>query len=134
MIRIQKAAVWACAIFLALVFTYAGILKLEGISAVRWAERFAHWGYPAHTYYVIGVLEILGGIGVLIPRLRRAAALLLVIVMAGALCTHAIHGEFGRFIPPLLLGGLALLLLRASGSTVSLKAGHSGQRPPSQAL
>ena len=73
-IRLPRAAMWACAIVLAVAFVLVGISKLEGLSAVRWTERFAQWGYPANAQYVIGVLEILGGFGVLIPRLRRAAA------------------------------------------------------------
>ncbi len=110
MIRVPRAAVWACAIFLALVFLYAGITKLEGSSAVRWAERLTNWGYPAYASYVIGVFEILGGLGVLIPRWRRAAAAILVALMLGALGTHAIQAEFPRLIPPLVLGGLAFVL------------------------
>ena len=110
MIRVPRAAVWACAIFLALVFLYAGITKLEGPSAVRWAERLTNWGYPAYASYVIGVFEILGGLGVLIPRWRRAAAAILVALMLGALGTHAIQAEFPRLIPPLVLGGLAFVL------------------------
>ena len=101
---------WACAIFLAVAFVFVGISKLEGPSAMRWTERFAHWGYPANAQYVIGVFEILGGLGVLIPRWRRAAAAILVALMIGALCTHAVHAEFPRLIPPLVLGGLAFLL------------------------
>ena len=109
-IRVPRAAVWACAIFLAMAFVVVGISKLEGPSAVRWTERFAYWGYPAYAQYVIGVFEILGGLGVLIPRWRRAAAAILVALMIGALCTHAIQAEFPRLIPPLVLGGLAFLL------------------------
>lgn len=110
MIRLPRAAAWACAIFLAVAFVLIGISKLEGPSAVRWTERFGHWGYPANARYVIGVLEVLGGLGVLIPRWRRAAAAMLVALMIGALCTHALQGEFARLIPPLILGVLALLL------------------------
>jgi putative oxidoreductase len=104
-----------------MVFVLAGISKLEGASAMRWTERFAQWGYPATAQYLIGVFEILGGLGVLIPRWRRAAAAILVALMIGALCTHVVHGEFPRLIPPLVLGGLAFLLcssrLRPGGQT-----------------
>jgi putative oxidoreductase len=109
-IRLTRVTVWACALFLAVAFVLVGTSKLEGSSAVRWTERFAHWGYPANARYVIGVLEILGGLGVLIPRYRRAAAATLVALMIGALCTHALQGEFPRLIPPLVLGGLAFVL------------------------
>lgn len=110
MIRLPRAAVWACAIFLAVVFVLVGTSKLEGPSAMRWTGRFAHWGYPASAQYVIGVFEILGGLGVLIPRWRRAAAAILVALMIGALCTHAVHAELPRLVAPLVLGGLAFLL------------------------
>jgi putative oxidoreductase len=109
-IRLPRAAVWACAIFLALAFILVGMSKLEGASATRWTERLAQWGYPANAQYLIGLFEIIGGLGVLIPRWRRAAAAILVALMIGALCTHAVQGEFSRLIPPLVLGGLALLL------------------------
>jgi uncharacterized membrane protein YphA (DoxX/SURF4 family) len=109
-IRLPRAAAWACAIFLALTFILVGISKLEGASAMRWNERLTQWGYPANASYVVGVFEILGGLGVLIPRWRRAAAAILVALMIGALWTHLVHGEFPRLIPPLILGGLAFLL------------------------
>jgi putative oxidoreductase len=109
-IKLSRPAVWACAIFLAVAFVLVGISKLEGPSAMRWTDRFAQWGYPASAQYVIGVLEIFGGLGVLIPRWRRAAAAILIALMIGALCTHAVHAEFTRLIPPLVLGGLAFLL------------------------
>jgi uncharacterized membrane protein YphA (DoxX/SURF4 family) len=105
--------VWACAIFLAVAFVLVGMSKLEGPSAFRWAERFANWGFPASARYVIGVAEIFGGIGVLIPRWRRIAAAMLVAIMIGALCTHVARAEFPRLIPPLVFGGLAFLLCSA---------------------
>lgn len=113
MITLPRAAVWACAIFLAVAFVFVGILKLEGSSAVRWTERFRQWGYPANAQYVVGVFEILGGLGVLIPRWRRAASLTLGVLMMGALCTHVVNAEFARVIPPLVLGGLAFLMYRS---------------------
>ncbi len=113
MITIPRAAVWVYAIFLAVAFVFAGISKLEGPSAMRWTERFVHWGYPAKAQYVIGVLEILGGLGVLIPKWRRAAAATPVVLMIGALGTHVVQAEFPRLIPPLVLGGLAFLIYSA---------------------
>src|SRR5262245_27815291 len=91
MIRLPKAAIWALAIFLALAFIRAGVSKLAGGEAVRWAGRFAQWGYPSKAHYVIGVLELLGAVGLLIPKCRRAAAALLITIMVGALGTHAFH-------------------------------------------
>ena len=112
MTGLRKIAVWAGAIFLAVAFVAVGASKLGGASAMRWSERFAGWGYPANAHYFVGVLEILGGIGMLIPRSRPAASLTLAALMLGALSTHLLHAEFPRVIPPLVLGGLALLIPR----------------------
>ena len=110
MIKLPRAVIWACAIFLTVAFVIAGFLKLEGSSAMRWSERSVHWGYPANAHYVVGMLEILGGLAVVIPKWRRAAAAILVALMIGALGTHAVNAEFPRLIPPLVLGGLAFLV------------------------
>jgi putative oxidoreductase len=128
MITLPRSAVWVCAIFLAVAFVLVGILKLEGPSAVRWTERFVNWGYPANTQYVVGVLEILGGLGVLIPKWRRAAAAILVGLMIGALGTHAVHAEFPRLIPPLVLGGLAFLMYSARLRPSREQVPHRGTR------
>ena len=110
MIRIPRAAMWACASLLAVAFVLVGLSKLAGAPAVRWSERFAHWGYPAGVGYAVGVLEILGGFGLLIAKVRRAAAATLITLMFGACLTHVLHAEPLRLIPPLILGGLALLV------------------------
>ena len=119
MVTLRRAAVWAGAIFLAVAFVAVGISKLGGASAIRWGERFGQWGYPANAHYVVGALEILGGLGLLIPRWRRAGSLTLAVLMMGALCTHVVHAEFPRVIPPLVFGGLAFLMFwwrpRATG-------------------
>jgi putative oxidoreductase len=112
---LRRIAVWAGAIFLAVVFFYTGISKLGGASAIGWAARFGRWGYPVGVSYLVGVIEILGGMGVLIPRWRRAASLTLVAVMVAASVTHLVNAEFPRVIPPVVLGGLAFLIYR-SGS------------------
>ena len=85
---------------------------------MRWSERFAHWGYAAGVQYVVGVFEILGGLGVLIPKWRRAAGAILVGLMTGALCTHLLNAEFPRVIPPLVLGGAAFLVCSSRPSAM----------------
>ena len=110
MMRVRQVGVWLGAIFLAVVLVYAGVSKLAGASALGWAERFERWGYPANISYVVGVCEILAGLAVLVPQWRRAASLVIGVIMLGALATHVVNAEFARVIPPLVLGGLAFLL------------------------
>ena len=106
---------WILSILLALVFVAVGTSKLMGPASVHWAERFQRWGYPSGSSYVIGILEIVAGIAIVIPRWRRMAATTLMIIMAGALCTHALHGEWQRVIPPLFLASLAFASAHWSG-------------------
>lgn len=108
--RLSPAITWSLSILLALLFAALGSSKLWGPSATQWSERFLNWGYPAGLHYVIGVVEIVSGLALLLPRARKRAAGSLALVMAGAFGTHLIHGELPRLIPPLVLGGLALLL------------------------
>jgi len=110
MLRLARVTMWACVTILAVAFVLVGLSKLKGPSAMRWNERFAHWGYPASAQYVVGILEVLGGLGLLIAKSRRLAAATLIALMIGALFTHLVNAEPLRLIPPLVLGGLALLV------------------------
>jgi len=113
--NLSRMVSWILSIFLAFVFVAIGTSKLVGPSSVHWTQRFQRWGYPTGSYFVIGILEIVAGIAILIPRWRRIAAATLMIIMAGALCTHALHGEWARVIPPALLGSLAFASTHWSG-------------------
>jgi len=117
--NLSRIVSWILSILLAFAFVAIGTSKLVGPSAVHWGERFQHWGYPTGSHYVIGILEIVAGIAMLIPRWRRMAAATLMIIMMGALCTHALHGEWARVIPPIVLGSLAFASAHWSGSRQS---------------
>ena len=107
---LRLVAVWTLAVIIGLFFVLAGFSKLAGPPGTDWAVRLSHWGYPAGSRYAIGGIEILAGLGMLVPPLKRWAAVTLMVVMAGALLTHLLHGEFVRVLPPLILGGLSFAL------------------------
>jgi uncharacterized membrane protein YphA (DoxX/SURF4 family) len=113
MIRLPNLVSRAGHILLVVAFVAAGLSKLAGASAIRWGDRFEQWGYPANAHYVVGVLEVLGGLGVLLPRWRRHALLALAALMVGALLTHLAAAEYSRAVPPFVLGVLALVMRRA---------------------
>jgi uncharacterized membrane protein YphA (DoxX/SURF4 family) len=69
---------------------------------------------------LIGILEILSGLALLIPRIRRPAAATMIGLMIGALGTHLVHGELRRLIPPLVLGGLAFVVWRSTTRRAAL--------------
>ena len=107
---LRLVAIWTLAVIIGLFFVLAGFSKLAGASGNDWAVRLSHWGYPAVSRYAIGGIEILAGLGLLVPPLKRLAAASLMVVMAGALLTHLLHGELVRVLPPLILGGLSFVL------------------------
>ena len=108
--RLRRGAMWACVTVLAGVFVLVGTSKLRGPSAVRWSERFAQWGFPLRSQYLVGVLEVLGGLSLLIPKSRRVGAVTLIALMLGAVITHLVHAEPLRIAPPLILGGMVLIV------------------------
>jgi len=85
--RAKTIALWALQIIFALLMITAGYSKF---TVDRWPGDFEQWGYPDGFVYVIGVLEIVGGIGLLIPRITFYAAALLCIIMIGATITRII--------------------------------------------
>jgi putative oxidoreductase len=103
----RTAAIWTVAVVMGLLFVLVGLSKLAGPPGIAWAVRLSHWGYPAGSRYAIGGVEILAGLGLLVPSFRRPAAVTLMVVMTGALLTHLMNGEIVRLLPPLIFGGLA---------------------------
>jgi len=109
---VQRAALWTIMVLVALIFVMTGVSKLSGASSARWSHSFARWGYPAALQYAAGTLEIIGGMGLLVPVATRPAAAALMVVMVGACYTHLSHGEAMRVVPPLVLGTFAFLIFR----------------------
>ena len=88
--RIRTIASWILQILLAAGFVSIGIGKFL---APFWAKAFVRWGYPEGSHAVIGVVEVLGAVALLVPRLTSYAGLMLGTVMVGAMATHAMAGE-----------------------------------------
>mgnify|MGYP006290511719 CR=1 FL=1 len=113
----MNTALWSVAGLLAVLFSYSGGSKLVGgkvkIAAnpqMGWAQDFTDRGVRG-----IGLAELLGGLGLLLPPvfqlwefLTPLAGLGLAAVMAGAVVTHQRRNE--AFIPALVLGALALFI------------------------
>src|SRR5260370_30128201 len=87
-------------------FLFAASPKLLTPEKVK--PMFVHYGYAAWFATFIGTCEVLGAIGLLVPRLAVFAAAGLSIIMIGAFFTHATHHELSHATIPLVL--LALLI------------------------
>ena len=94
----------ALSVALAVVYGFAGMAKLLG--AEMMAERFALWGYPDVMMFAVGMIEVLGAVGLLLPKLASPAAIMLVLVMLGAMYTHLYRGFAPLAIVPAVFVGL----------------------------
>ena len=100
---------WVLQVILALLFAVGSSGKL--MSAPPIVQMFEDWGLPKNFHLLIGVLELAGAIGLVIPRLAGYAALGLIGVMIGAAGTHLNAGEGLQVTRPLLfLVALAVIV------------------------
>jgi uncharacterized membrane protein len=105
-----SALLWVLQIVLALVFVPLGLLALAGsrerlLRVAPWVEDF-----PQPVVRAIGVLEILGGLAVILPAvlglwtaLVPAAATGLGLLMIGAIVERVTRGEMNRISAPAAL-------------------------------
>jgi putative oxidoreductase len=111
---LRNTIAWILQILLGLAFIAAGFNKLRDLPAT--IGMFANLGLPATLAYVVSGAELVGGIGLLIPRLTRISALGLIIIMLGAVFMHATK------IPGGLVSGVpAIVLLLLLGVLVWLR-------------
>ncbi|MEP5611454.1 MAG: DoxX family protein [Cyclobacteriaceae bacterium] len=88
--KIQPILLWLMCAFYAQSFIRNGIRKFDVDGF--WSGAFERWGYPTWFMIFIGVLETLGGIAILVPKVRHYGGITLAVVMLGALVTRLIHG------------------------------------------
>lgn len=99
----------------AAIFIYAGWGKLAAIDNA--AGAFASFGYPAPTFfaYLVGIVELLGGVMVLLGLWVRVAATVLAAVMVVAILTVHLKGGFMGMQLPLALLAANMALVAAGG-------------------
>ena len=127
--RALHVALWIAQVLLAALFLFAGSIKLAKPAMV------AEQGHLSLALVIfIGVSEVAGGLGVLLPALTRVrpaltplAAVGLAAILVLAICFHLIRGEASH--TPIPLAFLALAVFVAWGRSV--KAPISPRTPPS---
>ena len=114
----MNIALWIVQALLALVFVAAGLRKatqpIDTLAvSMKWAKDFSSWIVRA-----IGALEILGGIGLILPAatgilpwLTPVAAIGLVLTMVGAMILHMRRGEMSHIGLNVILLLLALFIV-----------------------
>ena len=99
--RWKNVGLWVLSALVAAMFLFSGMTKLMGTE--MHVANFERWGFPGWFMYVVGVMEVSGALLVLIPRLASYAALLLSVVMLGAVFTHIAAAEYTMLVMPAML-------------------------------
>lgn len=98
-------ALWTLQVLLALMFIVgSGAPKLFGEAYA--VQIFEDLGTGQWLRVVVGLLEIAGGIGLLVPRLAGLAAACLVALMVGATVAQLFFLSEGYWYTPVILGVL----------------------------
>lgn len=112
-----RIALWIVQALLGLAFTFAGILKTTTPIDELAAQMVWPGAVPAALVRFIGVSELLGGIGLVLPSLTRvqpkltplaAAGLTLVMILAALF--HVTRGEMSALPINAVMGGLAVFV------------------------
>jgi len=85
MTKLMAVLVWIIVVIETVAMMTAGASKF--LNWPLWSGWFTDWGYGAWFAAVIGGIEIAGGVGLLVRRVAAYAAMLLLLVMLGALYT-----------------------------------------------
>lgn len=92
--------VWVVSALLAIFYILAGTPKV--LQSENVLQMFADWGYPIWFAVTIGVFEVAGGILLLVPRAAQYSAILLGLIMLGAIYTHLANGEGLQVLRPII--------------------------------
>ena len=82
----KNIVAWVLTAMVAFMMIKAGGTKLIGHEVE--VARFTKWGFPIWFMYMIGSLEVAGGIGLFIPKLRTLTIIGIIGIMLGAIYTH----------------------------------------------
>jgi uncharacterized membrane protein YphA (DoxX/SURF4 family) len=114
---IEDVVLWVLSILIAALVLIAGVPKLFGMEVIG-LEAAAMRGFDPWLRIVVGIIEVVGAIGLLIPRLTTSAALMLAFVMVPATITQIASGEPGAYVPIILLVLLLLIAWRRNAKYV----------------
>ncbi|HEV3263006.1 MAG TPA: DoxX family protein, partial [Gemmataceae bacterium] len=95
-----RIVLWIVSVTLGLVFAARGSSKLLHSAP---PEHFANVAFPPWFLVLLGILEIGGGLLLVVPRTGTYGAGVLASIIAGVICTHAIVGWNLPLMPLLVL-------------------------------
>ena len=123
--RWADLAFWVPTLFLVYVFARQGAAKFSDTSG--WADAFRFWHFPVWFRILIGVLEVSAAALLLTRRTAAIGAILIVMVMLGAMGTHIYWGRPGQVTSEVLPLLLALLVLWGRGRQLTARFARPAQ-------
>ncbi|MBH8567587.1 DoxX family protein [Microvirga sp. STS02] len=114
---VRNVIAWILQALLAAMFIFSGGHKLMDLPGTM--KMFEGLGLPGWFAGLIGGAEVLGGIGLLVPRTVRPAAMGLIIIMLGAVYMHAtkIPGGLAKGVPAIVALVLLVVVLMLRSRT-----------------
>ena len=115
--KVLNVTLWIAQLLLAAMFLMAGFMKVATpidklAAALPWVTEV-----PAGLIKFIGISELLGGLGLLVPSALRImpqltvlAARALTLVMILALAFHVSRGEYAAIVTNIVLASVALFI------------------------
>jgi putative oxidoreductase len=110
--RSVAVTLWVVQAVLALQLASGGVLKLIGDAAM--VDLFTDIGAGQWFRYAVGLVELVGAVGLLIPRLCGLAALGVTVLLVGATVTNVAIGVAPWLPLVLLLVAATVAFLRRS--------------------
>jgi len=115
--KILNITLWTAQILLACMFIMAGFTKIT--TPIDELRQIMSWvnDFPIFFVRFVGIAELLGALGLILPSLLRLrpillplSALGLTVVMFSALIYHIVKGEYNALLMNCILGGLAFFI------------------------
>jgi len=97
--KAMNVTLWVLQGLLAATFFVSGITKFAG----GMNEEFLAWGYSLGFAIFIGIVEVVCAVGLLFRRSAGWSALVLMVIMLGAMWTHGTHGEYAMLALPIVV-------------------------------
>jgi uncharacterized membrane protein YphA (DoxX/SURF4 family) len=116
--RFANVATWIVQAVVGLQFVSGGVMKLAGSTSM--VDLFTDIGAGQWLRYVVGALEVAGGVGLLIRPLCGLAAAGLALVMVGAVVTNVAVISENPALPAVYLVLLTLIAYRRRTQTAAL--------------
>jgi uncharacterized membrane protein YphA (DoxX/SURF4 family) len=110
--------VWAFSVVLAALFLFTGAAKLLGVDAAS-LRTVAMAEFPPWVRTLVGVIEVAGAVGLLVPAVATPAALVLALLMLPATAAQYMRAPAGLWMPLLVLALLLVLLWRRNAKAVT---------------